>query len=225
MSSKDEFIDAARLLSPQVRSTCPIGPSPELYYKHHIFPVKLFSLLLTTLQAKPDHDERSIKLIVNLQKKLLLAQAGPHGTYVPSHKNMASSLMKPSVLSAGLMYLGPQGEVIGLSNENNDFELSVKSLLWPLIIMHLMNNVPIDGSLSIIGSHGASFELTLTDREDIIENLALQTLQSLLHANRDTRVIIREGAYTRNGLFPSCINEAFAETPHQDILKSICVEC
>ena len=221
MHSKDEFIEAARSLNPQLRATCPIGSPPELYYKYHIFPVKLFSLLLTTLQAKPDHDERNIKFITNLKKKLLLAQAGPHSTYVPSCKHMTASIMRPSVLSAGLIYLNPQGKVIGLSNENDSFELSFKSLLWPLIIMHLMN-IPIDSNLSIIGMNDTLFEITPDDREQIIENLALQTLQAILHANRDTNVMIREGIYARSSLFPLGLNGDFVdERPSTDLFDKL----
>lgn len=201
MCSKDEFVDAAKSLSLQRGASCPIGAPPELYYKYHIYPVKLFSLLLATLQEKPDHDERSIKFVTSLQKKLLLAQAGSHGTYVPSCRHMVTSVMQPTVLSAGLIYLNPQGEVIGLSHENDSFQLSVKNLLWPLIIMHLMN-APMAANLSIIGENEISFELTPADRTQIIENLRLQTLKSILHANRDTHVIIRESIYTRTGLLP-----------------------
>ncbi len=223
MTSKDEFINAAKSLHYQLRVTCPLGSPPELYYKHHIFPVKLLSLLLKTLQAKPDHDERSIKFIVNQLKKLLLAQAGTPGTYTPSHSNMTSSVMKPSVLSAGVIYLDPQGQILGLSNENDNFDVSVKSLLWPLSILHLMN-VPLSSNLSIIGKDETPFELTIKDREDIIDHLPLQTLQLLLHANRDTKVMVREGAYNRNSMFPFDFGEMFTETHPQDIFKSLLVE-
>lgn len=224
MTSKDEFIEAAKLLNYQQRVTCPLGSPPELYYKHHIFPVKLLSLLLTTLQAKPDHDERSIKFIVNQLKKLLLAQAGAPGTYTPSHSDMTASVMKPSVLSAGVVYLDPQGQILGLSNENDNFEISIKSLLWPLAILHLMN-VPLTSNLSIIGKDATPFELNVGDREDIISLLPLQTLQLLLHANRDAKVMVREGAYNRNSMFPFAFGETFTESHPQDIFKPVLIEC
>jgi hypothetical protein len=217
MSLKDEFIHTAKFLTPRVRIKASMASLPqELYYKHHIFPVKLFSLLLNTLQAKPDHDARNIKFVTTSQKKLLLAQAGAHGAYVPSCKQMVSSVMRSSALSAGLIYLNPQRLVIGISNENDSFELSVKSLLWPLAIMHLMN-IPIDPNLSIIGKNEAPFELTPNDREQIIENLPLQTLQSMLHANRSPRVIIRESVCTRHHLFTSNQDHRF---PIEDALST-----
>ncbi len=87
--------------------------------------------------------------------------------------------------------------------------------------MHLMD-VPIDSNLSIIGMNGTLFELTPDDREQIIENLALQTLQLILHANRDTHVMIREGIYARNSLFPLGVNSAFVdERPNADLFDKL----
>lgn len=191
--SKDNFLQSVESLNIQTRYTCPSRP-PSRPYKHHLYPVKQFPALHTALHAKKDNDVRIIQYIVTPQKKLLLAQEGPSSAFIPTHKEMMTNpaLIKASVLAAGYLFLNTSGEIIGISNESDDFvDLNLQSLLYPVAILHLMN-APIAKTFSVIPTDTHQFELTLEDRQTIVETLPLSLIKAILAANQDPKVIVRE---------------------------------
>lgn len=192
--SKDNFIQSAESLNIKTRYTCPSRP-PSRPYKYHLYPVKQISTLHTALQAKKDNDVRIIQYIVTSQKKLLLAQEGSSSTFTPTHKEMMinPARVKATVRAAGYLFLNTCGEIIGISNESEDFSnLSRESLLYPVAILHLMN-APIAKTFSVIlTSDTDQFELTLEDRQTIVDKLPLNLIQEMLAANQSTKVIVRK---------------------------------
>jgi hypothetical protein len=195
--SKDIFIHSAESLNQETPYTCASRP-PSRPYKYHLYPIKLISALNTVLQARKDNDTRLIQYIVSPQNELLLTQEGPPSTFIPTHKEMKlkPTSTKVSVLAAGYLFLNSAGEIIGISNESEDFkEQSLLSLLRPVAILHIMK-APIAKNFSVIPNTPDThqFELTAEDRQEIVEKLPLNFIKVMLAANQKTKVITREPA-------------------------------
>lgn len=195
--SKDNFIRSAALLTSQIHYTCPSRP-PSRPYKHHLYPASQFSALLTALQArKNENDIRYIQYVVTPQKKILLAQAEGNSAFIPTHKSMAYTNFaqtQAAVLSAGLIFLSPEGKIMGISNESVDFpHLSTESILWVVAGLHVLN-VQMEENLSIIPNtpHTMQFILTPQDRQHILEQLPLSVIPTFIEAHRESQVIIHQ---------------------------------
>jgi len=194
--SKDIFIRSAASLHQEMPYTCRSRP-PSRLYKYHLYPIQLLQTLHAALQARKDNDVRLIQYVVTPQNELLSAQEGSPGMFIPTHKEMnlkANTAAKASVLGAGYLFLNASGEIIGISNESDDFKAqSLLSLLWPVSILHLMK-APIAEIFSIIPNTTDThqFELTTQDRQDLVEKLPLSLIKAILAANQKTKVMTRE---------------------------------
>lgn len=195
-SSKDSFILNATSLTAQ-RYTCPTRP-PSRPYKHHLYPVTQVSALITAIQArKQETDIRFIQYVVTPQKKILLAQAEGSDAFIPTHQSMAYMNLgqtNSSVLSAGFIFLSPEGKIMGISNESQDFpNQSLESILWVVAGLYVLN-VPTEENLSIIPNtpNTMQFLLTTADRQIILEQLPYNTIRMLIAAHQDSKVIIRQ---------------------------------
>jgi hypothetical protein len=137
-----------------------------------------------------------IQYVVSPQNELLLAQEGIPSTFIPTHKEMKlkTTSATVSVFAAGYLFLNSAGEIIGISNESDDFkEQDLLSLLRPVSILHILK-APVAKNFSVIPStlETHQFELTAENRQEIVEKLPLNCIEAMLTANQKTKIITRE---------------------------------
>ena len=192
--TKAELIDhSATFLAHRTHYISHKAPFPRETFKHFLFPVKKLSALQTN---RHDDDKRIAQYVVTTQKTLLIAREGTPSSSTPSHQDMSHG----HVLAAGHIFFNAANEVVGLSNESDDFEeLSVHSMLWPVLILHLTGTTlatPFILIPSVIDNDGfntsGEFELTRADRIMLTEKLSPRFCQAIQNANQAEAIIIRE---------------------------------
>lgn len=195
--TKTELIDnSTTSLALDAQYICNKTPVSRDAFKHLLYPIKQLPAFRTALQASSDDDKRIAQYVVTNEKKLLIAREGTPSASTPGHRDMSHG----PVIAAGHIFFNAAGDVVGLSNESDDFEeLTVHSMLWPVLILHLTNTplaTPFIIIPSIIDKHGfntpGEFELTRADRIQLADKLAPSLSQALLETNQDDVIITRE---------------------------------
>ena len=198
--TKTELINnSAVSLALETQYSCHTTRAPRDTFKHTLYPIKQLPAFQTALQASRDGDKRIAQYIVTNKKQMLIAREGTPSASIPGHQDMDNA----PVLAAGHIFFNAAGEVVGLSNESDDFKaLEVDSMLWPVIILNLLK-IPLATPFIIIPSTldldktdsistTGEFELTLTDRLTLTENLSSNLREDILKANQNDMIITRE---------------------------------
>jgi hypothetical protein len=195
--TKVEFIHSATSLLHETQYSCQSKTDVVLLcFKHCLYPIKQLPAFLSALQAS-NEDIRIARYIVTHKKQLLLAREGHPSASIPGHQHMTDS----SILAAGRIFFNAQGEIVGLSNESEDFPtLALQSMLWPVLILHFMH-VPLTTPFLVIPYADTQtgdvhllhqFELTLTDRFNITSLLPESFCHNLIAANQHETTLIRK---------------------------------
>lgn len=165
------------------------SPSRHDVFRFSLYPISQLNKFQHWILTTTNDDKRIAKFVVTKNKTLLIAQEGKASHLIPHHGDMA----KHGALAAGFIFFNLNGEVIGVSNESDDFKnQSLHSMLWPLIIL-LTKGVPLAPLITVI-NHDPIMQLHITknDLEQMITDLSDNLRASIEKANNISDVIIHE---------------------------------
>ena len=174
------------------------GRHSVLPREHRFYPVRQFESLIKLLQMIP-HDSHQFmgRYIVSYEHRMLFSRDGEPGFFIPTHVQMSHH--KP-VLAAGNFFFNLKGEITAFNHDSPDFQLTVESLTWPLLISELMNAplaedfhlIPstVDMDCNIIPTQ--HIDLSKSDRQSLLSDLSPHLRQTIEEANREARVILNE---------------------------------
>ena len=158
-------------------------------FRFSFYPISQLNKFQRWIITTTNDDKRIAKFVVTKDKTLLIAQEGKAGHLIPRHGDMA----KHGALAAGFIFFNPSGEVIGVSNESDDFkDHTLQRMLWPLIIL-LTKGVPLGPLITVI-NHDPLMQLHITksDLDQMMTNLSDDVRLSIEKANNISDVIVYE---------------------------------
>ena len=158
-------------------------------FRFSLYPISQLNKFQHWVLSTTNDDKRIAKFVVTKAKTLLIAQEGKASHLIPRHRDMA----KDGALAAGFIFFNLNGQVIGVSNESDDFkDQALQRMLWPLIIM-LTKGVPLAPLITVI-NHDPMTQLDITkdDLDQMITKLSTDIRSSIENANNISDVIIDE---------------------------------
>jgi hypothetical protein len=158
-------------------------------FRFFLYPISQLNKFQHWILTTTNDDKRIAKFVVTKDKTLLIAQDGKASHLIPHHGDMA----KHGALAAGFIFFNLNGEVIGVSNESDDFkDQSLQRMIWPLIIL-LTKGVPLAPLITVI-NHDPIMQLHITknDLDQMITYLSEDLRASIENANNISDVIIHE---------------------------------
>lgn len=166
--------------------------------EHRFYPIRQYDSLIKLMQLITDDSHQFMgRYIVTTERRMLVAREGEPGFFIPTHLQM--SRHKP-VLAAGNFFFNAKGEITAFNHDCPDFETTVESLVWPLIITELMN-ASLAESFHLI-SHVLDQErnmipkayvyLSQADRQALRAEISKETRDTIQEDNQDTQVILCE---------------------------------
>ena len=189
--TKAEFLKKVSYLKTETKSLNVNHASRSRYdvFRFSLYPISQLKKFQHWILTTTNDDKRIAKFVVTKNKTLLIAQEGKASHLIPHHTDMA----KHGALAAGFIFFNLNGEVIGVSNESDDFkDQALQRMLWPLIIL-LTKGVPLAPLITVI-NHDPIMQLHITksDLDQMIADLSHDLRSSIEKANNISDVIIHE---------------------------------
>ena len=131
------YSEGARTTFEPVRRR-PEKPKRDTSFKHTMYPIKALPELIGLLRTFDDfnrNEKYSIRYLVTLEGKLLLAREGKPDKSIPKHREIS-----PCCLAAGNINFSNDFSMTGITHCSGDFCPDPASMAWPLAVLFLVGH-------------------------------------------------------------------------------------